>query len=225
MVKKIVIQVLVLIIVFVLTVFFTNKWNNAGIDVVSAEMDRPTLPLVYMEAGEKEINCLHGYLSSIDMSLFHDSITPIGADQTLTFRLENLDLEFSSVGYELRSIDGSSLIENGSVDDLEKNSGSFYATTTFRMDLKELEEYVLVIYVRLKDEREIRYYTRLIPSDKLHTDEFLNFARNFHEATFSKDNRAAIVPFIEPDDTGEMRILPISIFIRIMRPSPGRISL
>ncbi len=203
MIKKIIIRIVVLLVVFVLTVFLTNKWNNTGMDEVSAEMDRPTLPLVYMEAGEGEINCLHGYTSSIDVSLFHDSITPIGMDQTLRFRLENLDMEFNSVGYEVRSINGSSLIENGSVDDLEKNNGSFYATTTLRMNLTELEEYLFIINVDLKDGRVIRYYTRLIPSDNLYTDKFLKFTLDFHEATFSKENKTAITPYIEPNDTGE----------------------
>ncbi len=198
-----IIRIVVLAAVFVLTVFLTNKWNNAGMDEVSAEMDRPTLPLVYMEVGDEEVNCLHGYTSSIDVSLFHDSITPIGTDQTIKFRLENLDLEFNSVDYEVRSIDGSSLIENGSVDELEQNNGSYYASTTLRMNLTELEEYVFIISVDLKDGRVIRYYTRLIPSDYLYTEEFLEFALNFHEATFSKDDAAAITPYIEPDDTGE----------------------
>ena len=203
MAKKIIIHAVVLIAVFVLTVFLTNKWNNLGMDEVSAEMDRPTLPLVYMEADGMEINCLHGYTSSIDVSLFHDSITPIGSDQVVTFRLENLDMEFNSVGYEVRSIDGSSLIENGSVDDLTKNSGSFYATTTLRMDLLPLEEYVFIINVNLKDGRVIRYYTRLIPSDELYTEQFLAFAMRFHEATFTKEDKAAITPYIEPNDSGE----------------------
>lgn len=203
MIKKIILQAVTLIAAFVLTVFLTNKWKNAGMDEVSAEMDRPTLPLVYMIVGEREINCLHGYTSSIDVSLFHDSITPVGTDKSLKFRLENLDMEFNSVGYEVRSVDGESLIENGSVDDLEKNNGSFYATTTLRMDLSEMEEYSLVLYVQLKSNRTVRYYTRLLVSDELYTDRFLEFVQTFHDATFDKEKRADITPYIEPDDTGE----------------------
>lgn len=186
-----------------MTVFFVNKWNNAGMDEVTAEMDRPTLPLVYMEAGEDEINCLHGYTSSIDVALFNDSITPIGTNQTIQFRIEDMGEAFQSVGYEVRTVDGSSLIENGAVDEIVKNNGSFYITTTLRMNLTELEEYAFIICLRLNDGRDVRYYTRLIPSDQLYTRQFLQFVQDFHEATFSKENRAAITRYIEPNDTGE----------------------
>lgn len=203
MIKSIIIRAVVLTAVFFTTIFFVNQWNNAGMDEVAAEMDQPTLPLVYMVAGAEEINCLHGYTSSIDVALFHDSITPIGTDQTVRFRIEDMGAAIRSVGYEVRSVDGSSLIENGGVDELERNNGSFYAATTLRMNLTELEEYVFIIRLTLEDGKEARYYTHLLPSDELYTDRFLQFVQNFHEATFSKDTRGTIMPYIEPNDTGE----------------------
>lgn len=203
MIKKIIIRIVVLTLIFLMTVFFVNKWNNAGMDEVTAEMELPTLPLVYMLAGEEEINCLHGYTSSIDVALFHDSITPIGMNQTVQFRIEDVGMDIDSVGYEVRSVDGSSLIENGSVDDLAKNNGSFYATTTLRMNLTELEEYAFIACLKLKDGREVKYYTRLIPSDELYTQRFLQFVLDFHEATFDKKSNSAISQYIEPNDTGE----------------------
>ncbi len=203
MIKKTIIEVVVLIVVFFATIFLADKWNNAGMDEVTAEMDQPTLPLVYMEAGGKEINCLHGYTSSIDVALFHDSITPIGTDQVVSFRIEDVGTEIESVGYEVRSVDGSSLIENGSVDQLENNSGSLYAHTALRMNLTELQEYTFIALLKLEDGREVRYYTRLLPSDELYTRQFLDFVMNFHEATFNKEEKGAINPYIEPNDTGE----------------------
>lgn len=203
MIKKILVRVVVLTVVFFATVFLVNQWNNAGMDEVTAEMDQPMLPLVYMEAGEEEINCLHGYTSSIDVALFHDSITPIGTDQTVQFRIEDVGIAIESVGYEVRSVDGSSLIENGSVDDLEKNNGSFYASTTLRMNLEEMEEYTFIICLRLSEEKEVKYYTRIIPSDTMHTQPFLQFVQEFHEATFDKEHKSAIIPYIEPNDSGE----------------------
>lgn len=201
--KNIIVRAVVLIIVFLATVFLVNKWDNAGMDEVTAEMDQPTLPLVYMEVGEDEVNCLHGYTSSIDVALFHDSITPIASNQTVRFRIEDVGVDIDSVGYEVRSVDGGSLIENGSVDDLEKNEGSFYATTKLRMNLTQLQEYAFIACLRLKDGREVKYYTRLIPSDELHTNEFLEFVMDFHEATFDKESNSAISKYIEPSDTGE----------------------
>lgn len=203
MIKNIITRIVVLTVVFFATIFLVNKWNNAGMDEVTAEMDQPTLPLVYMLTGEEEINCLHGYTSSIDVALFHDSITPIGLNQTVRFRIEDVGVDIDTVAYEVRSVDGASLIENGSVDDLEKNSGSFYATTTLRMNLTELQEYTFIAILKLKDGREVKYYTRLIPSDELYTQEFLQFVQEFHEATFTKENKAAITTYIEPNDSGE----------------------
>ena len=147
--KNIIVRIVVLTAVFLATVFLVNKWDNAGMDEVTAEMDQPTLPLVYMEVGEDEVNCLHGYTSSIDVALFHDSITPIGTNQTVQFRIEDVGVDIDSVGYEVRTVDGSSLIENGSVDDLEKNEGSFYATTKLRMNLTELQEYTFIACLKL----------------------------------------------------------------------------
>lgn len=203
MIKNVLTRVVVLSVVFFATIFLVNRWHNAGMDEVTAEMDQPTLPLVYMLAEEEEINCLHGYTSSIDVALFHDSITPIGMDQTVRFRIEDVGMDMEAVAYEVRTVDGGSLIENGSVDDLEKNSGSFYATTKLRMNLTELQEYTFVAILKLKDGREVKYYTRLIPSDDLHTKRFLQFVKDFHEATFDKESNSAISKYIEPNDSGE----------------------
>lgn len=203
MIKDIIVKIIVAVLVFLATVFLVNKWDNTGMDEVSAEMAQPTLPLVYMETGSDEVNCLHGYTSSIDASLFHDSITPIGTDQTVNFQIETVKSEIDTVGYEVRTVDGSSLIENGEVDEIQEANGAKQVKTTLRMNLQEAQEYTFIVCITMKDGREVRYYTRLIPSDRLHTGQFLQFVNEFHEATFNKENKAAITKYIEPNDSGE----------------------
>ena len=203
MIKDIIVKIIVAVLVFLATVFLVNKWDNTGMDEVSAEMAQPTLPLVYMETGSDEVNCLHGYTSSIDASLFHDSITPIGTDQTVNFQIETVKSEIDTVGYEVRTVDGSSLIENGKVDEIQEANGAKQVKTTLRMNLQEAQEYTFIVCITMKDGREVRYYTRLIPSDRLHTGQFLQFVNEFHEATFNKENKAAITKYIEPNDSGE----------------------
>lgn len=203
MIKDIMIKIIVAVLVFIATVFFVNKWNNTGMDEVSAEMDQPALPLVYMEAANQEVNCLHGYTSSIDVSLFHDSITPIGTDQTVRFQIETVKDDIDSVAYEVRSVDGSSLIENGAVDEVKKENGVLQVKTKLRMNLQELQEYTFIVCITMTEGTEVRYYTRLIPSDQLYISQFLQFINEFHEATFHKENTSAITKYIEPNDNGE----------------------
>ena len=80
--RKIIIKILLLIVVFVTSVFIINGIQSERYTDLTAEMDAATLPLVYGELDGIKVNGLHGYRDeSIDDTLLRDTVYPLDGDR------------------------------------------------------------------------------------------------------------------------------------------------
>ena len=114
--KNIILKVMVFIVVATVTAFFVNKLNNLGLDKVSKEMDEPTLPIVYCQLEGDVVNRMFGYTHTMSTSLMRDGIVPLN-DQHGVELLVNDEYSFGKeYSYELRSIAGDSLVEEGELE-------------------------------------------------------------------------------------------------------------
>lgn len=202
MIKKLILRIVVLIVVFFTTIVTVNQINNAGTTNLAAEMEQATLPLVYMMNGEEQINCLHGYVTPINIGLLHDSITPLGSDQKISFWLEEEAQEITKVDYQVRSADGTSLVEEGTIEEVNHEKSFLNLSTKLRMDLKPDQEYYFVILAKTAEERTIYYYTRIMVESESHIQPLMRFIKEFHAGTFDKENPEKVATYIEPDATG-----------------------
>lgn len=184
--KNIILKTVVFIIMFTGTVFFVNKVNNRNYDKATREMDEATLPLVYCEFEGETINRLYGYTQVMSTALMRNAIVPLNEGYGVDLLVDDEYGYGTKYSYELRTIAGDSLVENGELE-LKGTDGyrqQFFVR--FRMDMKPNREYVLVFIIENQQKEQARYYMRVVNIEEQHMKQFLDFAEEFHETSFEK---------------------------------------
>ena len=117
-------------------VIFAILTNRGNMDM-TAKMEDATLPLVYLNVEDREVNCLAGYKNIMQTAYVQDCITPLPQDRTLSLSIEENGVGTKKIGYELRSIDGQRLIENNEVTEFEREDNMLFVNLKFK-DLLEI---------------------------------------------------------------------------------------
>ncbi len=205
---RVVAKILILLCIFIGTIFFVNGLHNRGVEDVSVEMEQATLPIVYVRYSERFINTLHGYTGKVDTTYFRDTITPMDYSQTIELWADQGSDEYGTYEYELRSLYQGDLIENGPVTELNHADGYDKIRIVFRTDLEELQEYVLVLKAMTGEEVAARYYTRVVVENDFHASYLIEFVENFNDAIFDKEKAEQIITkSIEPNEDGNNEYL------------------
>ncbi|NLL80418.1 MAG: hypothetical protein GX234_11675 [Clostridiales bacterium] len=201
--KKAVIKGMVFIATFFVALFTISAIVNQGNTDMTVEMEPATFPLVYMEIEGQQVNCLHGYWEQMNSSNLRDTITPFGEERSLSMNIRKFGTGVKKVSFEVRSIDGSRLIENTEIKDYEEDKEYIYCDFTVKDLIEENEEYMLVILLETENGDTIRYYTRIIQAADYHTIEKLNFVKDFHERSFDKEAAKEITKYLESNAEGD----------------------
>ena len=196
-------KILLLLFIFIGTIFVVNRLNNSGVEEVSAEMEQSALPIMYVRYENQFINELHGYTGKVDTTYFRDTITPMDYGQTVELWGSLGDKEYSRYEYELRSLYQGDLIENDVINDFEQSEGYDKLVISFRTKLEELSEYVLVIKAMDGDDTAVRFYTRVVVENDFHAGKLLEFVERFNNAIFDKQEAEKVISkSIEPNEEG-----------------------
>ncbi|MCD7819036.1 MAG: hypothetical protein LUH07_08290 [Lachnospiraceae bacterium] len=201
MVRSLVIHILVLLAVFIVSIFVFARLLNQTTPNTSESMSDSTFPLVYMLDDDVSYNCLHGYAYEMDVNYIRDTVTILDSSHELDIRIQPFDSNVDSVTYEVLTLDGSESLENTSVINLQEDEeGYLNATLTIQNQMLMNQEYILKIRIDA-GEREIYFYTRLLLEDGLHLDEYLDFVTGFYEKCVNKTDQDSLGLVVEPDDT------------------------
>lgn len=189
-----VIQISVFGILFIISLIIWNYMlvgrNNKGV----TETEQATLPLLTVSADGKNINELHGYQGSVDASLIRDSITPIYNNQVkviLTHGNDKIDV----VSYKIYDTDNKTVLGNGDTA-FHKEKGKRTANIQIKERLENGKTYLMELSVK-KDDKTVRYFTRVIYGTSFHLKECLNFAQQFHNAALTEGNTEFISQYLE----------------------------
>ena len=197
-VKNIIIQAIVLMVVFVVTLLVSNRIQSIDDTTRYHEMYQSNLPLIYMSSKGEKINCMYGFTQEINQALFRDSLTPLkeGSNE-IELYIEPYKNQIETVSYQVRLVDGSSLIEEGEVEVKDQK-----AVIKLRMDLNPNQEYILVL--TLVTDRKVRAndYTRIIKSDEINIKEDLEFANYLHESLLDKAQSVEVEKYFEEEKSG-----------------------
>ena len=199
-VRNIILHVLFLLVLFAGSVlFFSRMFNQAAPDEAQT-MSQSTFPLVSMVRNDVAFNCLHGYSREMDVRYLRDCVTPLNADRQIGIRVQNFASSVDSISYEVLTLDGSRTLENTQVIKLERDNDYVNATLQLQNQMLMDQEYVLKLNVTSAG-RSIYYYTNVVLSDGLHTDEYLNFVTGFCEKTVNRTDLNSVAAAVEPDET------------------------
>lgn len=199
--KNVIIKLITFIGVFIISLIVISFYMNKGNTDMTSQMSPATLPTVAVEWGDEDINLMRGFCSTMETAGMRESITPIGEQRQVDVVIHTHGREIRQAAYEVRSIDGTRLIENTVISNLEMNGSDL--RTSFRLKdlIEEGEEYSLIFILTLDDDREVRYYTRVI-QDEYYLEEKLDFVLQFSEATFDYEKLQEYSRYLESNAEG-----------------------
>lgn len=187
LIRGILVRVVVFIAVAVGTAILVNKINNMNMDKVSAEMEDSRLPIVFCEYNGKAVNLMKGYTQTMSTRLMRDGIIPLNENHGVDILVYDDSGYGTAYSYELRTIDGESLIEHGDITSSSERGGYVEYNISLRMDTKENKEYVLVFVITDESGEQVKYYTRVVQLEEEYADKAIDFAYEFHNTTFIKE--------------------------------------
>lgn len=201
--KKTIIKGCVFAATFIVVLLMSSLFLNKGNTDMTAEMKLPELPLVYINMGGEHVNMMHGFLSPMEEKYMKESIMPIGPDRKLSISVKKYDQTVDSMAFEVRSVDGSRLVENTEITNFRMDGENITADIVLKDLIDEKTEYSLTFLLNLEDGRCARYYTRIIQADGYGVKEKLAFVRDFSAATFHEDWPSGFEGNLEPNSEGD----------------------
>ena len=201
--RRTLIKIFVFLIVFFAGIrVFSNVLNRGNTDL-SQDMPSATLPVIYMKINDQYMNALHGYVCEMEGSYLRDNITPINADRTLAIKIDTYGFAVSKVAYELRSLDGSRLIEDTELPGFTFEDNVINATLSFKDLMDEEKEYMLVIKLITGEGNAVRYYARIINTSELFMTDKIDFALDFSNKTFTEETAVELKKYMETNRDGD----------------------
>ena len=193
------------ILVFIIAVFIIGKLTNEDNADMTAQMSAAKLPTVSLMCGTEEINALHGYLQDMDVSHMHGTIYPIGADRSVSYRINTYGQTVDNVAFEIRNINGNGLVENTSIVDYNKNDSIISGSFALKDLIESGKEYMLV-FLMDTSAGTVRFYTRVVWTEndiRYHLQDEIEFVKGFSEATFDKEQAKEYSKYLESNSEGD----------------------
>lgn len=194
--KKGMIKLAVFVATFVIALFIVGRLMNQGHDNLTMEMAPATLPLVSMEMNGVAYNQLHGYKSAMDVSFQRDTITALGERRNTDFRIDTYGRSIEGVTIEVRSADGSRLIENTELLDYTQQGNVIRGSIALKDLIDKDVEYSLSILLDSEGEK-IYYYTRVVWSDSMYVAEKLEYVLDFHSRLYDREAARELTKYLE----------------------------
>lgn len=197
--KKTIIRIAVCVVVFLASALIIGSIMNQGHNNMTMEMAPATLPMITMESGGVACNELHGNTVEMDVAYQKDCITLLGEGRQANFTVNTFGREITGISTEVRSIDGSRLIENSEVTGWKANGKSFSVSLTLKDLIDTNTQYSLTLILELEGEQKVYYYTTILWNDDVHISEILEFATDFHGKLYDKEVAKELTKYLEPN--------------------------
>ncbi len=193
----------IMFVIFIITVIITSKVVNKGNTDLTSDMRGATLPVIHVNVNGEYINCLHGYLCEMEGSYLRGTITPMSAERTIPVKIKTFNTIVTGINYDVKTMDMSRLLENGTVSDAEYKGDEITAVIPVKDLIKDEQEYMLIIKLTLSDGRTASYYCRFIDKPELYLTEKLEFVHNFSSKTFDKEAARELKGYMESNSEGD----------------------
>lgn len=199
--KKIIIRAGILFLVFIFGVAgFSCLMNQQATDN-KADLETAVIPYMAMKIGDAEVNRMYGYAEEMQADFMRDSLTPVGTDKTLSVSITPNGREIESLVYEIRTSDGSQVVENNKIRRFQdEDDGTKTTQFTLQKSILMNQEYSLIFTLNT-EKGSWHYYTRIIQRAGLNTEKYIAFVNSFYTKTFSKESRSDLVTYLESDSS------------------------
>ena len=195
--KKFLLRFSVFLITFAVALMVAGRMLNKDHDNMTMEMAEATLPVICMLWGEQEYNPLYGYVSYADPGAQRDQITILGENRRVGFVIRPYGRTVSKITAQVRSGDGTRLIENLEITEYKVENDSIRAELALKDLIEKKQEYVISIGLFLDDWQEVWYHTRAIWDEESLIGEQLAFVLDFHKTLYHREEAKSLVKYLE----------------------------
>lgn len=201
--KKEIIRIIVCVFIFFTSIFIISAIMNKGNSDMTAEMKRASFPLVSVQVGNDEINCLHGFSQKMEESSQRDTIVCLPEDRSVNLIVDRYGTGIQGMTFEVRSVDGERLVESTDIYHYTEENDRIFAGIQVKDLIEKETEYSLVILLKLENGNTIRYYTRIIQAAEYPQKEMIAFAKDFSARTFDKEAARELTKYLESNAEGD----------------------
>ena len=178
--KKRVIKIAALVVLFAAVLVISNVILNRGNDDQVVDMGDATLPRVSFMMGGQKINALSGYVDDMDIAAMRDTITPLESDGTLKMQIEKNDNQIREISYSVYSLDGTETYDKGTLKSAESEDVTLKLGKSLGDKIQEAVLQVSLVIGEEKETRKVNFYTRIEKADDITASQCLTFAQDFH---------------------------------------------
>lgn len=182
--------------------FFLSYSSMEHDNEVYSSMEESNLPVMFIKVEDYMINPMHAYLQEMGNNTVRDMITVLPEDRNLKLMVQEFDNMVMSAKYEIRSLDLSHLIENGTITEIDRSDGKTNIEIPIQNLIKKETEYILKITLDT-GEQSLNYYTRIIWTDHDYTTEMEKLALSFTSCTFDKTQARSISSYLETSEIAD----------------------
>lgn len=196
---------LVLLVVFILGVAGTAFLMNNETTDDRSDMNDAVLPEVMVQFGDVLTNRMYGYRQPMEADFVRDSVTPLDTTKKLTLVVNPYDTKVRNLSYEIRTSDGSKVMENRMIKSLETGSDGYLRTEIeISSGLLMNQEYSLQITLST-NHGDAYYYTRVVSRSATYTEQYAKFADDFVQMSLDKTQADNLAAYLETSDSASSR--------------------
>ncbi len=195
--KKTIIKSAVFVMVFIVALIVGSKIMNKDHNNMTMEMAAASYPVITMGENGTNYNQLFGYSGTSDTAFQRDTVTVLGENRNTVFVVDAYGREITGISMEVRSIDGTRLIEDTPIELPQTYNEQMRVNITLKDLIEKDTEYSLAIVLELDGREEVRYYTRVVWSDNLHLSEKMDFVIDFHEKLYDRESARELTKYLE----------------------------
>lgn len=198
-IKKFLVKSLILLVVFLAGVFGTALFMNYSSADNRADLSLASLPEVMVDLNGTLVNRMCGYRQEMQTDFMRDHLTILDTSKEVNAVIVPYGNEISEMSYEIRTSDGSKVLENKSIKQFREDGEYLRASFQIQSSLLLNQEYSLVITLNTQEE-EIYYYTRVIQRSQTSIDQYLDFAGQFYEKSMDKAGAQELLSYLETNE-------------------------
>ena len=196
---------LVLLVVFILGVAGTAFLMNNETTDDRSDMNDAVLPEVMVQFGDVLTNRMYGYRQPMEADFVRDSVTPLDTSKKLTLVVNPYDTKVRNLSYEIRTSDGSKVMENRTIKSLDTGSDGYLRTEIeISSGLLMNQEYSLQITLST-NHGDAYYYTRVVSRSATYTEQYAKFADDFVQMSLDKTQADNLAAYLETSDSASSR--------------------
>lgn len=162
-----------------------------------------TLPVISLGAEGYDVNTLYGYLGEVNEKEAQRLITPLGKNREIKASVYVFGNTVTGISYEIRSLDGSDLIEKTELENWSESEGVISAMLPVKDISGGAAGRRLKIILTTEKISEINYYSTIVEAKDYKTAEMLSYVNSFHNASFDAAKAQEYAVNWEPDGSGD----------------------